>query len=61
VYGVHPFILVQGKQKGDFFGMYFRSSNAQSPVLKYTEDGSLLSYLTTGGKVEIFFFIHGTA
>ena len=27
-YGVHPFILVQSKKKGDYFGMYFRNSNA---------------------------------
>lgn len=27
-YGVHPFILVQSKTKGDYFGMYFRNSNA---------------------------------
>lgn len=28
VYGVHPFVLVQGSKKGDFFGIYFRNSNA---------------------------------
>jgi hypothetical protein len=29
LYGVHPFILVQsGKKKDDFFGIYFRNSNA---------------------------------
>jgi hypothetical protein len=27
VYGVHPFILIQGKQKNDFIGMFFRNSN----------------------------------
>ena len=27
-YGVHPFILIQGKNKGDYFGMFFRNSNA---------------------------------
>jgi hypothetical protein len=27
-YGVHPFILVQSKKKGDYFGMFFRNSNA---------------------------------
>jgi alpha-glucosidase (family GH31 glycosyl hydrolase) len=61
VYGVHPFILVQGKKKGDFFGMYFRNSNAQSPVLTYTDTGSTLSYIALGGQIEIFFFMHGTA
>ena len=27
VYGVHPFVLIQGKNKNDFFGMFFRNSN----------------------------------
>lgn len=62
VYGVHPFILVQGKQKGDFFGMYFRNSNAMSPVIKFNSDGSsILSYITIGGQIEVYFFIHGNA
>lgn len=33
--GVHPFVLVQSKRKGDFFGIYFRNANAQSPLIKY--------------------------
>jgi hypothetical protein len=61
-YGVHPFILVQSKYKGDFFGMYFRNSNAQSPVLSFNPDGSsILSYITIGGQIEVYFFIHGSA
>jgi alpha-glucosidase (family GH31 glycosyl hydrolase) len=59
---VHPFILVQGKKKDDFFGMYFKNANAQSPVLKYNSDGtSILSYITIGGNMEVYFFIHGSA
>ena len=27
-YGVHPFLLIQSKKPGDYFGMYFRNSNA---------------------------------
>ena len=27
-YGVHPFILVQTSKPGDYFGIYFRNSNA---------------------------------
>lgn len=27
-YGVHPFVLVQSKKPGDYFGIYFRNSNA---------------------------------
>lgn len=62
VYGVHPFILVQGKNKGDFFGIFFRNSNAQSPLLRFNDDGtSTLSYITIGGQLEVYFFIHGTA
>lgn len=62
-YGVHPFILVQTAKKGEFFGMWFRNSNAQSPLIKYdnTTGGSTLSYITTGGLIEIYFFIHGSA
>jgi len=51
VYGVHPFILIQGKRKDDFFGLYFRNSNAQTPIISFndTTGGSKLSYITSGG------------
>jgi alpha-glucosidase (family GH31 glycosyl hydrolase) len=39
-YGVHPFALVQSARAGEYFGIYFRNSNAQSPVLKHNKDGS---------------------
>ena len=62
VYGVHPFVMVQTENKGDFIGIFFRNSNAQSPVLKFNEDGSsILSYITTGGQLEVYFFINGSA
>jgi hypothetical protein len=62
VYGVHPFALIQGKNKGDFFGIWFRNSNAQSPLLTFNADGtSTLTYITTGGRLEAYFFIHGSA
>ena len=62
VYGVHPFVLVQTAQKNDYIGIFFRNSNAQSPVIKYNADGtSVLSYITIGGQLEVYFFIHGTA
>lgn len=32
-YGVHPFCLI--KAKGEFFGMFFRNANAQSPIITY--------------------------
>ena len=35
-YGVHPFVLVQTAVPGEFVGIYFRNSNAMSPVIQYT-------------------------
>lgn len=32
-YSVHPFVLVQTKQKGEFMGIFFRNTNMQSPVV----------------------------
>jgi alpha-glucosidase (family GH31 glycosyl hydrolase) len=51
LYGVHPFILVQGgKNKDQFYGLFFRSSNMQTPIIRYTDDGkTILSYITIGG------------
>ena len=61
-YGVHPFALVQTKDPQEFLGIFFRDSNAQSPVLVFNQDGSsTLSYITTGANLEIFFFFKGTA
>lgn len=61
-YGVHPFMLVQGSKKDDFFGIYFRNSNAQSPIIRFTDDGkTVLSYITIGGNIEMYFFVHGAA
>lgn len=43
-------------------GIFFRNSNAQSPLIKFKEDGgSTLSYITTGGQLEVYFFMHGSA
>lgn len=43
--------------------MYFRNSNAQTPIITFNNQtgGSKLSYITTGGQLEIYFFIHGSA
>jgi alpha-glucosidase (family GH31 glycosyl hydrolase) len=61
-YGVHPFVLVQTKSKGRYMGMYFRNSNGQSPVVKFNEDGtSVLSYITTGGVIDVYFFLKASA
>lgn len=49
-YGVHPFMLVQSETKGEYMGLYFRNSNAQSPIIVYTGDSEArFSYITTGG------------
>jgi alpha-glucosidase (family GH31 glycosyl hydrolase) len=43
-------------------GIFFRNSNAMSPVITYKdEDEATLSYITTGGQVEIYFMFKGTA
>jgi len=61
-YGVHPFALVQTKDPKEFMGIFFRNTNAQSPVLVFNDDGgSTLSYITTGGSLDIYFFFKGTA
>lgn len=47
---------------GDYIGIFFRNSNAQSPVVAYRSDGqTTLSYITIGGQLEVYFFLHGTA
>lgn len=61
-YGVHPFVLVKTNETNQFLGMYFRSSNAQSPIIKYNDDGSTtFRYITLGGKLEAYFLMQGTA
>lgn len=66
-YGVHPFALVQTKQKGEFVGMYFRNTNAASPIITHKYDNitenknATISYITTGGQIEVFFFLKDNA
>lgn len=61
-YGVHPFVLIQTKKAGQYMGMYFRNSNAQSPIIQnYLDNQFKFSYITTGGQIEVYFFIQGTA
>ena len=60
-FGVHPFIMVQTAVVGQFFGVYFRNTNAMSPVIQYTgENTSALSFITTGGQLEIYFMFKGS-
>lgn len=62
VYGVHPFCLVKARTSGQFFGIFFRNSNAMATVTTFNEDGTTtLSYITTGGNLDINFFFKGTA
>ena len=43
-------------------GIYFRNSSAMSPVIKHTgTDTSTLSYITIGGKLEMYFMFKGAA
>jgi lysosomal alpha-glucosidase len=59
---VHPFALIQTKTLGEYFGVSFRNTNAQSPVIKFKENGeSTLSYITTGGSIEIYVILRGSA
>jgi len=67
-YGVHPFALVPSDLHGDFFGLYFTNTNAASPVIRHKSSngthqdvGSTISYITTGGEIELFVFTKGTA
>lgn len=67
-YGVHPFALIQTKQKDEFVGIYFRNTNAASPIITHktkadnvTADGGTISYITTGGQMEVFFFLKDNA
>ena len=61
-YGVHPFALVQTKVKGEYLGIYFRNSGAQSPVIRYTgDDTATLSYIAIGGNIEMYLFFKGSA
>ena len=49
-YGVHPFALVQTRMKGEYMGIYFRNSDAASPIVTHKNDsGATISYITTGG------------
>jgi len=60
--GVHPFALIQSSVPGEFFGVFFRNTNAMSPVITYTGDStSTLSVITTGGNLEIYLMFKGSA
>ena len=60
-YGVHPFMLIQGTKKDEFIGLYFKSSNAMSPVIRYLNDSrALLSYITLGGQLDVYFMMKGS-
>jgi len=70
-YGVHPFALIQTQIDGEFIGLYFRNSNAASPVIRHKKGqqgvrpvvdfGATISYITTGGDIEIYVFVKGDA
>jgi len=38
-------------------GLFFRNSNAMTPVIRYNDDGtSTLSFITIGGQLEVMIF-----
>jgi alpha-glucosidase (family GH31 glycosyl hydrolase) len=42
-------------------GIFFRNSNAMSPVITYEgEKEAILSYITIGGQLEMYFMFSGT-
>jgi hypothetical protein len=57
---MHPFCLVKADDE-EFFGIFFRSSNAQAPIVSYYANEYILSYITTGGNLDINFFFRGSA
>lgn len=62
--GVHPFIMFKNPKTGTFGGMFFRNSNYQAPIVRFntTDQTTIdLSYITTGNKIEVYFFLSGTA
>jgi alpha-glucosidase (family GH31 glycosyl hydrolase) len=60
--GMHPFVLFKNPKSGRFGGMYFRNANNAAPIVRFnaTDGTTDLSYITTGGKLEVYFFIDGT-
>jgi len=59
---VNPFILVQTKNSRRFIGMFFRNSNAMTPILRFNNDStSTLSFITIGGQLEVYYIGQGTA
>jgi len=42
-------------------GIFFRNSNIQSPVITNTTNNFTLSYVSTGGVLEMYFFTKGSA
>jgi alpha-glucosidase (family GH31 glycosyl hydrolase) len=43
-------------------GIFFRNANAQSPIITNKEGANAtLTYITTGGELEIYFFTKGNA
>jgi hypothetical protein len=42
--------------------MYFRNTNAASPIITHRNDTKgTISYITTGGQIEVFFFLKDNA
>ena len=62
--GTHPFCLIKADDyTEEFVGIFFRSSNAQAPIISYnlTTHKTILRYVTVGGNLDINYFFGGTA
>ena len=59
--GMHPFCLIKAEQSDEFIGIFFRSSNAEAPIISYYQNSNILSFVTTGGNLDMNFFLCGSA
>lgn len=61
--GMHPFILYKNPKSNTFGGIFFRNANNAAPIVVFnaTDGTTDVSYITTGGKLEVYFFLDGTA
>jgi lysosomal alpha-glucosidase len=59
LYGVHPFVMGQQKDKTKFFGIFFMNSNAQEFDVEFLSGNEAgLTYRTTGGILDMYFFVN---
>lgn len=55
--------MFKNPKSGKFGGMFFRNANNQAPIIRFNFTDATttdLSYITTGGKIEVYFFLAGS-